>query len=176
MGAGELPLTVEITPNATGSAQVVFAAHLSYDGGKSAASYRDFKFRWHATPATPPDLFTYARNCSTATVMYASWNGATEVAKWRFKTSNSTANGTFHQVGKSVRKEGFETKFVLKDEAFAAWTVVEALDRRERVLGRSKAVKTFVPGVGVSGCGDEGCGTGVNYTTAASVSCGGLKR
>ena len=176
LGAGSQPKIAEFTTNATGNAELVFSAHLSYDGSGSAASYRDFKFPWRAFPATLPDLFTYAHNCSTSPVMYASWNGATEVAMWRFSTSNTTDNGTFQQVGRCVQKSGFETMAVFGEEGFAKWTIVEALDVDEGVLGRSIPVRTFVPGKDVHGCGGLSCGTGVNYTTADSVSCGGLRR
>jgi hypothetical protein len=44
-------------------------------------SYRSFRFPWAGHPITKPAIA--ARRRRDGTVVYASWNGATEVARWR---------------------------------------------------------------------------------------------
>ena len=169
MGMGALPYAVEFTPNTTGTAQVVFYAQLKNTNSDPFYSFRSYKFPWSAQPATPPDLFVYAHNCSTAPVFYASWNGATEVARWRFSVGNSIT-GPFRHVG-SVPKSGFETSTSFPQGNFELFAMAQALDARGRVLGESKAVKAFVPAASLQGCDDFSCGARFNYTGAETTVC-----
>ena len=104
-------------------------------------SYRTFKAPWFARPTTQPDLYTYSWTCSWKTSMYASWNGATDVASWRFYGSSSS-DGGFEKLT-VVGKDGFETRATAR--VFAAYVYVEALRRDGSVLGRSGTVRTMVP-------------------------------
>ena len=74
-------------------------------------------------------------NGSTMQV-YASWNGATEVAKWRFLAGSSADSlaeaGTFP-------KRGFETSTAI---AAAPHLAVQALDKNGTVLGTSVTIAT----------------------------------
>ena len=95
----------------------------------------------------PPDVYSTAvsGNARTRvkTVVYVSWNGATEVASWHlFKTNE---RGESEQPGKavgSVAKTAFET--VIEYSGLASFVVVEARDRKGHVLGKSRLVKTIV--------------------------------
>ncbi|MCJ1403059.1 hypothetical protein MMC11_006282 [Xylographa trunciseda] len=169
MGMGDLPFVVEFTDNSTGDATVAYYAHLENDNTDTFSSYRNFKFEWIAQPVAPPDLFVYAQNCSTSPVFYASWNGATEVESWRFRTSNEST-GPFSTV-QTVVKSGFETSATVASGEFSLFTIAEARGAFGELLGSSSAVQTFVPAASVTGCTTTSCGTTLNYTTAATLSC-----
>jgi hypothetical protein len=75
-------------------------------------SYRALRFPWRGRPHEGPAAVVRGRT------VYASWNGATEVAAWRIEPNGAT-----------VRRTGFETALPLR-----AGHVV-ALDARGRALG-----------------------------------------
>jgi Arylsulfotransferase (ASST) len=94
---------------------------------ESGESYRALRLPWVAEPAEPPDLVV---EDGTA---YVSWNGATEVAAWRFVAGADAAEAS--EVA-TVRREGFETAVDVPDEPYVA---VEALDADGQVLGSAEA-------------------------------------
>jgi hypothetical protein len=100
-----------------------------------SASYRTYRAPWTGKPDTPPDVAAIAGNGSTMQV-YASWNGATEVAHWRFLTGASQDSlaeaGTFP-------RQGFETSTAI---AAAPHLAVQALDNNGAVLGTSTVIAT----------------------------------
>ena len=69
--------------------------------------------------------------------VYASWNGATEVASWRVLAGPST-----HQLSAvtAAPNAGFET--ALHTPAAAAYVQVQALSASGAVLGTSSAIKS----------------------------------
>jgi hypothetical protein len=73
-------------------------------------SYRAYRFNWWGQPLTPPNIATAAT--SQGTRVYASWNGATDVASWRVLAGPSATQlvpvGTFP-------KTGFETKMWVRN-------------------------------------------------------------
>ena len=169
MGMGDLPFAVEFTDNSTGNATVAYYAHLENDNTATFSSYRNFKFEWIGQPATPPDLFVFAQNCSTSPVFYASWNGATEVNSWRFQTSNEST-GPFSTVA-TVVKGGFETQATVATGEFSLFTIAEARGAFDELLGASAVVQTFVPAANITNCTATSCGPTLNYTTAAALGC-----
>ena len=97
-------------------------------------SYRAYRFPWSGRPATPPAVT--ATRSGIRTTVYASWNGATAVARWRVLAGPSADR--LSAVGGGARR-GFETALtVAADEPFVA---VAALDARGRVLARSAPVR-----------------------------------
>ena len=68
--------------------------------------------------------------------VYASWNGATQVASWQV-LSSSSSGGPFVPVGSPAPWSGFETTIQTPN---ANYFEVEALNSRGRVLGTSAAV------------------------------------
>lgn len=119
VGWGSEPFYSEYTPN----------GDLLYDAGFSGGiSYRAFRQPWHAEPAEPPK---FVLDDDTA---YVSWNGATEVAAWRFLAGRNARSAT--QVA-LVDRDGFETSAPMPDRAYIA---ALALDSSGRVLA------TAVPG------------------------------
>ena len=68
-------------------------------------------------------------------------------------------------------KGGFETNATFDGMGFGLYAVAQPVDVYGDVLGSSEAVKAFVPAEGTAGCDGMSCGTGVNYTSAATASC-----
>ncbi len=99
-----------------------FDARLPADDG----SYRIVRHRWNAAPGTKP-VVTVRDG-----VAYVSWNGATEVARWRVLAG--PAAGRLKLV-RTVARRGFETRIAVPGAAVVA---VAALDRRGRVLATSE--------------------------------------
>ena len=97
--------------------------------GKDADTYRAYRFSWHGQPRDRP-VVVVAGNTA-----YSSWNGATEVVRWRV-LAGSTADRL--RAVQTIAKNGFETPIRLTESA--AFYAVKALGRDDRVLGTSKAV------------------------------------
>lgn len=98
-------------------------------------SYRSFRKEWTGTPTDDPEVAGVVGQ-DGPTDVYASWNGATEVASWRFLAGDD--RGSLEPAGE-VPRTGFETKLDLPADADPAYVAVEALDSDGRVLGRSPA-------------------------------------
>jgi hypothetical protein len=109
---------------------VVFDARLPRGG----QNYRAFRLPWVARPTDRPRLV--ARSTSAGRRLYASWNGATEVASWRLLAGPAAAQLAPKATG---RKRAFET--MLTVPAGARYAAVAALDRHGKVLARSHAVR-----------------------------------
>ncbi len=107
-----------------------FDAALPVDDG----SYRVFRYPWKATPDTRPDL-AVRRRSSTQVTLFASWNGATAVARWEVLVRNSA-----HKLVRtgSAPWSGFETKIAVRTSATTF--EVRALDSHGRLLATSKPV------------------------------------
>jgi hypothetical protein len=93
-------------------------------------SYRAFRMPWIGRPTGRPALTVVPGNDGTMTV-YASWNGATEVARWRVLTGPS--KGALARVATSART-GFETAIVVPAQSYVS---VVALDADGKRLGAS---------------------------------------
>lgn len=107
------------------------------------ASYRVYKHEFTGSPAYPPRLraFAYGRMESTATTAcYVSWNGATEVASWRFHAHDQDKNVLLGE----VPRQGFETEFMC--DGYQNKITVEAVDANGVVLGRSDIEEAVRPG------------------------------
>lgn len=96
-------------------------------------SYRAlFTSSWVGTPYYPPS--GAARIGASKTTAYASWNGATEVARWVVLAG--TASGQLHAVA-SAPRNGFETAIGFRGTTYKYFQV-QALDAQRHVLGTSK--------------------------------------
>ncbi len=113
-------------------------------------SYRSYKFPWVGKPTEPPDVHSRAVNWTeeagvvaeaVQTVVYVSWNGATEVASW--KLYKTTAEGGSREQIANVKRQGFET--MLTYDGFASYVVVEGVDHDGHSLGESDVVKSIPP-------------------------------
>jgi hypothetical protein len=109
-------------------------------------TYRSYVARWVGLPSTS-QLRAVAVTRHGKTTVYASWNGATNVARWRVLAGSSTK----HRASvASMAKTGFETAVALK-KAYHAYEIV-ALDSHGHVLGK----KAFGSGSGSGGSGPGG--------------------
>ncbi len=97
-------------------------------------NYRVFRFPWVGKPADPPALA--ASGSAGARMLYASWNGATEVAWWQLEAGAQAGRLTKQA---RVQKRGFETKLAPPGGALFAAAV--ALDAGGKPLGRSKTIR-----------------------------------
>lgn len=109
-------------------------------------TYRSFKYEYVGLPRQPPDVVSKTESRSSEdesmnTVVFVSWNGATEVRSWNFY--KSTANGTTQAKIGSAERSGFETKFTW--EGYASYVLVEGLDKNNNSLGFSKIIRTEQP-------------------------------
>jgi len=95
-------------------------------------TYRAFRFPWSGQPSDRPAAA--AERASEGEVrVYASWNGATEVATWEVLAGPSP--GQLESVG-SIPRDGFETAILAcSAEPYVA---VRARDRSGRLLGASE--------------------------------------
>lgn len=119
---------------------MVLQGHFATTG---SMSYRAFKYNFTSNPTDSPALYAYAHNESAATSFWVSWNGATQVDRWRIYASESAA-GPWTVVD-TFDKIGFET--LLTVSQYHPWSLVESLDVRGNPLrNSSRAVRTFVPG------------------------------
>jgi hypothetical protein len=91
---------------------------------QDADSYRAFRFVWHGHPTDNPAVAIEGQKA------YVSWNGATDVARWRLLVDGRPAA--------DAPKHGFETALPLP--ANARRVAVVALDARGAELGRSKTI------------------------------------
>jgi hypothetical protein len=117
----------EFAPNG----DVVFDAKLPPE----VESYRGFRFAgWHGRPLTKPAV-AVAKDKGRLKV-FASWNGATDVARWIALAGPSAKK--LKKAGQSQR-EGFETTINAKGSG--PYVAARALDAHGHVLGTSKVVK-----------------------------------
>jgi hypothetical protein len=112
------------------------AGRLLFDGAfpEPDISYRTHVQRWVGRPLDPPRAAAVTQGAGSTTV-YASWNGATEVAAWRVV---DLANGG-HATVAHRRRSGFET--ALRVPRALPRVEVQALDARGRVIGTSHPVQ-----------------------------------
>jgi Arylsulfotransferase (ASST) len=127
VGWGNLPYFSQFTANGT----------LILDGQFPVGdqSYRAFTAAWTAHPTDKPAAAARV-NPAGGSVVYASWNGATEVNTWNV-SAGKTAGALAH-VG-SQRRSGFETMITVNSAG--PYFAVKALDAANHVLGRSPTVR-----------------------------------
>jgi hypothetical protein len=99
----------------------------------SDISYRATREPWVGKPLDPPA--GAARADGGRTVVYASWNGATEVKAWRVLGSGGA--GTPTTAVATVPKAGFETAIPVA-HGYRTFQV-QALDTGGRVIGTSRS-------------------------------------
>ncbi len=98
-------------------------------------SYRATRARWAGRPAGRPAVAARRRGGGAMDV-YASWNGATNVARWR--VLRGPGPDELRPAGRSFRWADLETRMRVRGAASVA---VEAVDRAGEVVGRSAAVR-----------------------------------
>jgi hypothetical protein len=98
------------------------------------ASYRAYRFPWTGHPSTPPAL-AVSKGKHGVVWLYASWNGATQLASWRVLAGSSPHSLRSLEVKPWT---GFQTSIRVGSRAHCF--AVEALNGRGTVLRRSAVV------------------------------------
>jgi hypothetical protein len=128
VGWGQAGYLSEVTP----AGQVLFNAHLP----PGWESYRTFAQPWSGRPAEPPALAV--ASAPMGATVYASWNGATEVASWRVLAGSSPSSLA---AVASAPKAGFETAIATPASVAGSYVAVQALVGSGAVLGTSRTIK-----------------------------------
>lgn len=100
-----------------------------------AQSYRAFRIPWSGHPSDDPAVAVERESDKKAT-LYASWNGATEVATWEVLAGS--APDQLKPVG-SAPRHGFETRISVRTAE--PYVAVQAKSASGRVLSTAKAIK-----------------------------------
>jgi hypothetical protein len=98
-------------------------------------TYRAFRFPWSAQPSDRPAAAA-ERTSEEEVRIYASWNGATEVATWEVLAGPSP--GQLESVD-SVPRYGFETALLARTAK--PYVAVRARDRSGQILGASEPIE-----------------------------------
>jgi outer membrane protein assembly factor BamB len=98
-------------------------------------SYRAFRFPWHGQPRDEPSIAVEAGTGDEVRV-YASWNGATEVADWEVLAGPGPEQ--LEPLGSAPRK-GFETAITVKTTE--PYVGVRAKNSAGKVLGTIRAIE-----------------------------------
>jgi hypothetical protein len=137
---------VQLLPNTNvfiGWGSAPFISEFSYEGKllfdarfpPDVESYRAFRFPWEGHPTDAPSVVAESRSDNQA-ALYASWNGATEVATWEVLAGPRP--GQLESV-ESFPRDGFETTMLVHTSD--PYIAVRARDRYGQVLGASGPVK-----------------------------------
>jgi hypothetical protein len=102
---------------------------------KAGQNYRVFRFPWVGTPTDRPRIASRAP-VGGPIFVYASWNGATEVAWWHVRAGRTRRK---LEPGRRWPRKGFETELpVARGSRYAS---VVALDRHGKRLGVSQTIR-----------------------------------
>jgi Arylsulfotransferase (ASST) len=129
VGWGAVPEISEFAKNGT----LLFDAHLP----PGMSSYRAFRFPWHGHPLTAPAVSANVLSTGDSTAVFASWNGATDVASWRVLASSEDPNSL--KPVASMPNSGFESSMTLPEKY--TYVAVQALDGAGQLLSTSATVK-----------------------------------
>jgi hypothetical protein len=105
-------------------------------GSAEVQSYRVYKFEWHATPRTNPDVVILKeKEAENAWSFYVSWNGATEVEEWVLQGS---------EVGDAAGRDGYWTDLEKrkKDEFEEQFELKPSYPRYLRIVGLNSEGET----------------------------------
>jgi hypothetical protein len=124
VGSGAVPEISEHAKNGS----LLFDAHLPL----VMDSYRGFRFPWRARPLSPPTVLANLSNTSEETIVYTSWNGATEVASWRVLAGEHPQT---LEPRTTIPASDFESSTMLPKKY--AYVAAQALDSAGHVLDTS---------------------------------------
>jgi hypothetical protein len=124
IGWGAIPSVTQLGQ----AGRMLFDAHLP----AGYSSYRAFRFPWAGHPLTAPSLSARLNATADSTTVYASWNGATEVASWRVLAGPSPTALTPQA---TMPRTGFESS-VTYPQGYR-YVAVQALGAGGALLGTS---------------------------------------
>ncbi len=130
VGYGGVPAISEYAKDGS----LLFDAHQPFD----MSFYRAFRFPWSGRPLSPPAVLSSLNNTGEETIVHASWNGATEVSRWRVLAGKRPRSLTAQA---TIASSGFESSTTLPEKY--AYVAVQALDSSGHVLATSQAVRVI---------------------------------
>lgn len=108
------------------------------------STYRAYKGVWTGRPLTPPDVVSTVYGTTSTditTIIHVSWNGATDVAGWRFYAqAYDRADPVL--VG-AANKTDFETMYIV--DGYMDWITVTAVDVNGSEMGTSIVQRSTIP-------------------------------
>jgi hypothetical protein len=128
IGWGGWPYVSELSKEG----KVLFDAYFGHGKppGEDADTYRAYRFVWNGHPTDVPAVALANGK------IYVSWNGATDVKRWRLMVGSASDN---LKAAHSVPKTGFEAGIPLP--ADGKYVAVQAVDADGKVLAVSKTLK-----------------------------------
>jgi hypothetical protein len=99
-------------------------------------SYRSYRQPWTGSPHHAPALRAERHHASSNSTLYASWNGATELASWQVRVGPHPSH--MSPIG-TIRRDGFETTIALNGDS--GYVAVTALDAAGRTLRTSRTIR-----------------------------------
>jgi Arylsulfotransferase (ASST) len=132
IGWGSVPSVSELAKGGG----LLFDAHMP----PGMSSYRVFRFPWAGHPLWLPAASARVLNIGDSTAVFASWNGATDVASWRVLAGSDPASLTAQA---TMPDSGFESSVTFPNAY--SYVAVQALDAGGRLLGTSATVKVTKP-------------------------------
>jgi Arylsulfotransferase (ASST) len=127
VGWGSSPVISEFSPDG----ELLFSASFPIEG----ETYRAFRFPWKGFPEDSPAIAAESGEGDEVT-LYASWNGATEVATWQVLAGRGPEE--LEPIGSAPRK-GFET--VITANTTEPYVGLQAKDASDKVLGTTRAIE-----------------------------------
>jgi hypothetical protein len=149
VGWGNNPYFSEFTENGKMIFDARFVSH--------NITYRAYRDPWNAQPSKPPAI-ALGREANGVSTVYASWNGATDVAAWRVLAGSSPTHLASVDV---ANRQGFETAISIHGEQ--PYFAVQPLGSKHQKLATSASAGTtrsrlsifgrtaFVPPNGIAG-------------------------
>lgn len=108
------------------------------------STYRSYKAEFIGRPLTPPAVVASVYGTSStdiSTILYVSWNGATDVAGWNFY-AQAYDRGDSVFIG-HANKTDFETMYIV--DGYMDWIVAEAVDKEGNSMMKSKVTRSDIP-------------------------------
>jgi Arylsulfotransferase (ASST) len=132
IGWGAVPSVSELAKRGG----LLFDAHLP----PGSSSYRAFRFPWTGHPLWLPAVSARLTATEDSTAVFASWNGASEVASWRVLAGPAPGSLTAHA---TMPDSGFESSVTFPDAY--AYVAVQALGVNGQLLATSPTVQVQKP-------------------------------
>jgi Arylsulfotransferase (ASST) len=132
IGWGSVPSVTELAKDGT----PLLDAHMP----PGSSSYRAFRFPWSGHPLWQPAVSARVLATGDSTAVFASWNGATEVALWRVLAGSSPGTLTARA---TMPDSGFESSITVPDAY--SYVAVQALGPAGQLLGTSQTVPVQQP-------------------------------
>ncbi|KAI1354201.1 Arylsulfotransferase-domain-containing protein [Xylaria sp. FL0043] len=140
LGWGANPTFTEYTPSGECVLDVQFDLWRPEKG--YPINYRAYKMNWKAYPTWDPQIAVLEGGIDGQFKVYVSWNGATEVTRWRLLVG--TSNNSVTKAVIEVPRAAFETEILLKSDQHLVRAA--ALDKDGHVLGMTEIAQLAAGG------------------------------